>query len=531
MAYKIIDEGNNFYTVQGVPIFQMHTDRGFPCDSDWMSSAVQNHAMLKASGYRPTIVIGHNRKGGIEKESVGFLDNLVVKGKLLYADLVRIPKAIKEKIIQNAYPNRSVEVLPKSKRILCMALLGGTTPHFALPQVVFENNEESEWHPYNRSNEMLDDEMKKEIYELVGAAVAEAVPETLVKFLGDDGDEGDTEFFVDEETGEEYAVPAALAKLLAKGATTVGRKTAGAATKIGRKLGLAGARKATTRTGQAAMKSGIALSQAGRAMRGQQLATGAGVIGGAAGIAAGTAAASRRKQQGYAIDENTGEVLFDGEPLGVIVTYDQMAEAGMEVPTVPKHPEELPSVEEAKPALKINEADVGVGSAKDGTLVTPVSEPGGAALIDLLAREDSDQFVMNALEAQNYDLNQRLSTVETANALVTAGRRAEEYEKWLTDQKAAGTPIGDVAKTVDYMMSQEPDAVEEFKKLILSQPKVAFGKIEDVKHFELQDEVKVKADYEANKDTYQALGVNAKDLAYAKYIRTNHAVGEVAAVI
>ncbi len=96
MAYKIIDEGNDFYTVRGVPIFQMHTDRGFPCDTAWMDSAVQNHALLKASGYKPTIVIGHNRKGGIEKEAVGFLDNLVVKGKLLYADLVRLPKSIKE---------------------------------------------------------------------------------------------------------------------------------------------------------------------------------------------------------------------------------------------------------------------------------------------------------------------------------------------------------------------------------------------------------------------------------------------------
>ena len=504
MAFKIVDEGSDFYTVKEVPIFQMHTDRGFPCDASWMSSAVQNYALRKAGGYRPTIVIGHNRKGGVEKESVGFLDNLVVKGKLLYADLVRIPKAIKEKIIKNAFPNRSVEVLPKSKRILCMALLGGTTPHFALPQVIFANEEESEWYPYNRRTKM-DEDLKKEIYELVGAAIATAVPEQLVKFLGDNGDgDGDgTEIFVDEETGEEYAVPPGLAKLLSAGGKVAG-KVAG--------------RRGKTAFGKTAGKviGGVK----------RHPARAAAIAGGVGGVAAGRL--SKKGQQGYSIDEETGEVAFDGEPLGMIVTYTAMAEAGMEVPGIEKHPEDLPTVGEAKPALKIKAAAVGPESGKDGTLTSAVADPTGPGFIQPLAREDSDQF-MEELESQNYDLNQRLEQVETANALITQGRRAEEYEQWLTDQKAAGAPVGDIAATTDYMMSQEPDAVEEFKKLLLASPKVAFGKIDDVKHFELAGEDTIKADYAANKDTYAALGVNEKDLAYSKYVRTNRGVGETVA--
>lgn len=504
--FKIIDEGSDFFTIQEVPIFKMHTDRGFPCDAAWMTSAVSNHALLRSGGYRPTIVVGHNRKGGTEKEAVGFLDNLVIKGKLLYADLVRIPKAIKEKIVQNAFPNRSVEVLPKSKRILCMALLGGTTPHFPLPQVVFANKEESEWYPYNRSNEM-DESLKKEIYEIVGEAVATTVPEALVQFLGNDGDEENTEVFFDEESGVEYAVPAALAKLLSAGGKVAG-KVAG--------------KRGKTAFGKTAGKAIGAVKK-----HPLKAAAGAGVVG---GVLAGTQAerlVQRTKHgAGYSIDEGTGEVTFDGEPLGVVVTYDELAEAGMEVPGIEKRPDALPVVKEAKPALKIKEADVGVGSGTDTTLVTPVSVPGGPAIIDPLDREDSDQFVLSELEAQNYDLHQRLSTVETANALITEGRRAEEYEKWLTDQKASGAPVGDVAKTVAYMMSQAPEAIEEFKQLLLAQPRVAFERIDDVKKFELTDENAVQADFVANKDTYLSLGVNEKDLAYAKYIRSNRMVGE-----
>lgn len=346
---------------------------------------------------------------------------------------------------------------------------------------------------------MFDDEQKKELYEIVGKAVSEAVPELLTKFLSDNGEGEETEVFVDPDTGEEYAVPAALAKLLSAGGKAAGT-VAGARGKKG--------------FGKAAGKviGGVARHPAAAAAAG----------GAAGGVVAGRLS---KRGQGYAIDEDTGEVAFDGEPLGMIVTYTEMAEAGMDVPAAVKRPADLPKVSEAKPALKISEGDVGPGSEDDPTLKTAVAPPGDA-LIQPLAREDSDQFTFEELEAQNYDLNQRLTTVETANALVTQGRRAEEYEKWLTDQKAAGVPISDIGKTVDYMMSQEPDAVEEFKKLLLASPKVAFGKLDEVKQFDLANEDTIKADFVANKDTYLALGVNEKDLAYAKYIRTNRGVGE-----
>jgi len=207
--FKVVSEGDGFYTVKNVPVFEMHTDRGFPCDQTWMKEAIAHHQTYKEQGYRPTIIIGHNVPGQ-EKEAVGFMDGLVLKGRRLYADLVRVPKAIKEKIVRNAYPSRSVEVLPKSKRILTLALLGGTTPHFALPQMAYADEvDDNETHLWFRSPEMaLDEEMKKEIYALVGAAVTESIAATQNTATEED-DDGDI-VYEHPETHEQFAIPAAL---------------------------------------------------------------------------------------------------------------------------------------------------------------------------------------------------------------------------------------------------------------------------------------------------------------------------------
>lgn len=222
--FRIVDEGDSFFTIKEIPIFELHTDRGFPCDTEWMNAAITQHHALKQQGYRPPIIIGHNVKG-VEKEAVGFLDNLVLKGKQLYADLVRIPKEVKEKIVRNAFPSRSVEVLPQSKRILTLALLGGTTPHFTLPQMAY-GNDSSETHLWFRSPDMLalTEDDKRELYALIGETVSKTVPEALKKFLKNDGEEAAAVAapveglinYTDPDTGQEYTIPAALVAMLSK---------------------------------------------------------------------------------------------------------------------------------------------------------------------------------------------------------------------------------------------------------------------------------------------------------------------------
>ena len=126
--------------------------------------------------------------------------------------------------------------------------------------------------------------------------------------------------------------------------------------------------------------------------------------------------------------------------------------------------------------------------------------------------------------------NERIGKLETANALITEGRRAEEYTKWLTSQRTSGVPVGDIEKTVEFMMTLEPEQVESHKKLLLSQPKVAFAKAEEIVNFaQIGDgsETAIKQDYEQNKQTYQSMGVSAADLKWAGNVRTNRAVGEI----
>jgi len=510
--FKIVAEGDGFYTIKDVPVFEMHTDRGFPCDVAWMKTAIANHNHYKQQGYRPTIIIGHNVKGQ-EKESVGFLDTLVLKGKRLFADLVRVPREIKEKIVRNSYPSRSVEVLPSSKRILTLALLGGTTPHFALPQMAYEDSTE-ETRLWFRSPEMaLEKEMKEEIYALVGAAVAEALGTNAAPVDDDDGDI----MYVHPETGEEYAIPAALAKVIAAGG-----KIAGTMSHAG---------KAAAAGGKASAKMGLGKG-VGRAV-GKQVGKAGGFVkrhpmGAAGAAAAGVVAgrASKNSLSGYSIDDETGEVFYDGQPLGMIVTYEELQTEGMTVPTAVKDPSALPSISAVDPQLAIDESAVGEMSGEDtGAKTSPGAITGDA--LQLLDRDESDQFAA-ALETQVYDLQQRVTRAETANALLSEGRRAEEYTQWLTEKRQAGTPVGDIDKTVAFMMSLSHEQVEDHKALLLSQPKVAFARAEEIVDFSLTANADgIKQDYAAHKEAYQAMGVSEADLKWAPYCRTNRAVGEI----
>ena len=420
-----------------------------------------------------------------------------MRGNRLYANLTRVPKGIKEKILRNAFPSRSVEILPKSKRILTLALLGGTTPHFPLPQMAYsaaESNDET--HLWFRSPEMeITEDMKKELYANVAEVVTQAVPDAITKFFdtsgGGDGDGGagaggEPLTLADPVTGELYAIPAALAAKLAKGA--------GKAAGVVKKHPFAAAATA-----------------------------------GAVGAHAGAAAKNKRKYavEGYSVNEETGEVYLDGEPLGVIVTYDDLEEVGMKVPTAVKKPDKLPTVAGAAPTHKISAADVGPGS---GEVTGAQTGPGTIAgtTVQPLDRAESEQFE-EEISTEVYNLKQEVTRLSTANELISTGRRAETYAKWLKEQAAGGVPIGNVEKTVEFMMTLSAEQAEQHKALLLSQPKVAFEKAEQTVIFQHTDKsvAAVKEDYNQNKEIYKAMGVSDDDLKWAGYVRVNRGVGEV----
>jgi len=135
--YEVQDHGDTL-TITDVPIMEMGEDvKGLTVDEKFFEEAIATHNKLKAkNGYLPTVFKGHN-DDVTEKEAVGFFDNLHVKDKTLYADLVNLDKNLKLK----SFPYRSVEVF--KNRISGLALLGSNAPFFKLSPV-FQEAEASE---------------------------------------------------------------------------------------------------------------------------------------------------------------------------------------------------------------------------------------------------------------------------------------------------------------------------------------------------------------------------------------------------
>lgn len=358
------------------------------------------------------------------------------------------------------------------------------------------------------------EEDKKELFALVGEAVGMALPTALATyneelaepeeptvfalswadaskiintgempeiFEGEDG-----EFYSEGDEGEFYRWPSALIKKM-KGAAGVVR---GVGATAGRKAkGAAGAVK----------KSIKGLS------RKEKLA-----LGGVAGVgAAGTVVgAARKKKKGYELDTDTGLVYQDGHQVGMVVaTTPDDVDALPPIPTtsaVPKEP---------------TASDVGPDSEGTTGLETATAEPSNPS-IEPLVRTESDQFAAEETEeAQKYDL--RLERLETANELLRAGRRAEGLIAYLKAAKENGAPIGDIEKTVEYLMTQSTEQITQFKKMLESQPKVALGKIPaESTHVVTFDEKEMKQDYEAHREDYTSMGVTEEDLKWAKFVRT-----------
>jgi hypothetical protein len=176
--FKYEKKDNGKYRIYDVPIFRTHTNRGFECDQTWMQEAIRTHNEFKSKfGYLPSVIVGHNKPGRPEPESVGFFDELRLKGDVLYADLDNVRKEYAEKLLDGAYPNRSVEVLPKSKRIVALALLGGSSPFFMLPQMTYEGDEPGVWTEVYAASTMeemdmaMNEQDKRELYGAVGSII------------------------------------------------------------------------------------------------------------------------------------------------------------------------------------------------------------------------------------------------------------------------------------------------------------------------------------------------------------------------
>ncbi len=565
VSFKIVPEGDGFYTVKDVPIFQCHDNRGFNCDEEWMRECVQNFTHDRECGHRPAIIVGHNVKG-VEKECKGFLDNFRLKGKRLYADLVRIPRDLKERIVQNAFPSRSCEVLPTSKRILALALLGGTTPFFTLPQMVYNNDEPSFWSPAmpfgNQNNTGVDvneiakraaeaaiqqysqqgQEEEPEVFQLNIPDAAQYLqnnPDTQI-FQGEDGGF----YCVNEDETGYYQLPEQLMYGFgmdhvkrAGSAIAAGARRAGAAIKSGAgkagemvKSGASATRKGaraaaggTYRKGKkAAQAVGRGASAAGSAVKAHPYLT-AGAAG--AGAGAGFAAGRASKKGRYQFDEETGVVYFNGVPVGEMVAYEE--------PTGT-----LPDPHAGgQPDLVIEEGAVGEDTNEDTSETAQPGDPGNT-FVNPLHREDSDQFsqlaeaTQYALDnddeqtAELYQLRQEVGQLRYANELTQVARKGESLKNYLLQQKKIGCPVGNIDQTVDYLLTQTDEQIKQFKRMIETAPKINLGHIDGPATQYSVDENAVKAEYQQYAQQYSRMGVMPEDLKWGKYVRTNAFVNQ-----
>jgi len=555
--YKVVNNEDGTYNLKHVPIFSTHTNRGFKCDYAWMQDAMTNHRHYKQQDYLPPIVIGHNVKGR-EKEAVGFIDNLALTGKKLYADLVKVPKWLKEKILTNAYPSRSVEILPKSKRILALALLGGTTPHFALPQMSYANDEQSLW---LRSKRMFDKEEQIELFGMIQDAIKGAVeePEPVIYDVGTSEtikmfqSETMPEVFEDEETGEFYALgeednefyrfPKSVMKaLMAKGAAAKAAVAKG------------GYKVAQTRPGMAVMKGAAKASQVGRKVKGAiKTHPKLSIAGTSAGIF-GAAEATRRirdkrkKNQGYSLEGYTIDddgIMYnaDGQVIGKAVAATETRNT---IPQLPDgHP---PKLKTGTTSGKNKAATKNPGSAANAILL-PVDREDSPQFNELTEEdidEMSDTELLYVLEQAGYDISEYLDDGEEQimntqgmttdqienysqlrrqvddltrhHEIATFANNADEIEKYLLAQKKKGAPVGDLKTAIDYLLTQDEEQIAQYKKLLEGQPKLSLGK-----SYALEvtpDPKAIDTEYEEHRADYEAIGVTKKDLKIEKYVRS-----------
>jgi len=153
--HKFLKNEDGTFNILQVPIFELGKHRGHIYDDKWMADALNNFDSLKADKkFLPRVIVGHTTKDS-EKPAVGFLDNLKLQGKTVYADLTKLAQKTFDEIKNKAWPSRSVEVNPDKKKFTALALLGGSEPYFQFEpiDVKFEDDPDGQWIDFSDSDE------------------------------------------------------------------------------------------------------------------------------------------------------------------------------------------------------------------------------------------------------------------------------------------------------------------------------------------------------------------------------------------
>jgi len=136
VKYRWVEQPNGAYTIFSVPVFSTYTRDGESVGVNSLRGVVAAFQKMRATGYYPRVHIGHHADNGADRRGAGYLDNLFLSGKTIYADIVEIPKRIFAEIKQNKrYPYVSAEYSPEQRRISTVALLESQPPFFKFPLI------------------------------------------------------------------------------------------------------------------------------------------------------------------------------------------------------------------------------------------------------------------------------------------------------------------------------------------------------------------------------------------------------------
>lgn len=198
--YNAIKQKSGKYIIPNVEIFIPYEDEKIDpprVDSSELFDFVENFEKQRSEtqlifgsekNYLPRVHVSHHDDGTENRVGVGFLDNLLVRNNILYADMIGVPEVMVEDLANGKYPYRSVEFVgkDKDKRIVSLALLESREPYHKLPIMdevvklqknnsksvrivvdnvealrVFQNNKERKLEDENKDGVVLEDDKTK----------------------------------------------------------------------------------------------------------------------------------------------------------------------------------------------------------------------------------------------------------------------------------------------------------------------------------------------------------------------------------
>lgn len=156
------------YDIKGLPFFKVGKYNGAEYKEDDLDKMMGNFTQLKES-VKPVLKLGHGSQKFLKDEGMpaaGWVTNIRKKGKILYADIVNIPKRIYELIKNKTYRRPSAEIYLDFKddegrkhglTLSAIALLGADIPAVkSLPDIETMFNGEMYTATINCYNENYD---------------------------------------------------------------------------------------------------------------------------------------------------------------------------------------------------------------------------------------------------------------------------------------------------------------------------------------------------------------------------------------